>query len=121
MHRFTSDARGSARIIIHSRWNSLTWRHCLAISGQGIFDAATSVGPPAQAGRSCASASVERGVFYPMMSDGCALSRSDAEQASGSDRWSECVNFDEMFKTYDYFLLPSAQIFSFDADVHWPQ
>jgi hypothetical protein len=30
------------------------------------------------------------------------------------------VSFDEMFKTYDYFLLPSADVFPFDADVHWP-
>ena len=27
----------------------------------------------------------------------------------------------KLFERYDYLALPSAQVFPFDADLHWPQ
>ena len=26
-----------------------------------------------------------------------------------------------MFEKYDYFIVPTAQLFPFDAEIHWPQ
>ena len=33
--------------------------------------------------------------------------------------WYEALR--KLFETYDYLLLPSAQVFPFDADIHWPK
>ena len=33
--------------------------------------------------------------------------------------WYQAVR--RFFKTYDYFVLPTAQLFPFDADLHWPK
>jgi amidase len=51
---------------------------------------------------------------------GLRLSATDIYKAS-TNRSSFYQVIDRMFKTYDYFLFPSAQVFPFDADVHWPQ
>jgi amidase len=51
---------------------------------------------------------------------GLRLSAMDAYKAS-ANRSSFYQVINRMFKTYDYLLLPTAQVFPFDADVHWPQ
>ena len=51
---------------------------------------------------------------------GLRLSATDVYKAS-VNRSSFYQVIDRIFKTYDYLLLPSAQVFPFDADVHWPQ
>jgi amidase len=51
---------------------------------------------------------------------GLRLSATDVYKAS-ANRSSFYQVINRMFKTYDYLLLPSAQVFPFDADVHWPQ
>jgi amidase len=51
---------------------------------------------------------------------GLRLSASDVYKAS-ANRSSFYQVINRMFKTYDYLLLPSAQVFPFDANIHWPQ
>ncbi len=51
---------------------------------------------------------------------GLRLSARDVYKASVS-RSSFYQVINHMFKTYDYLLMPSAQVFPFDAEVHWPQ
>jgi amidase len=51
---------------------------------------------------------------------GLRLSATDVYQAS-ANRSSFYQVINRMFETYDFFLLPSAQVFPFAADVHWPQ
>jgi amidase len=51
---------------------------------------------------------------------GLRLSAAEVYQAS-ANRSSFYQVINRMFKTYDYFLLPSAQVFPFAADVHWPR
>ena len=41
----------------------------------------------------------------------------DASVARSS--WYQAVR--KFFERYDYFVLPSAQVFPFDAEVHWPK
>jgi len=51
---------------------------------------------------------------------GLSLSARDAYTASlGRAAWYGALN--KMFQRYDYLLLPSAQVFPFDATVHWPE
>ncbi len=51
---------------------------------------------------------------------GFRLSAADVYKAS-VNRSSFYQVTNRLFKTYDYLLLPSAQVFPFDANVHWPQ
>jgi amidase len=51
---------------------------------------------------------------------GLRLSAMDAYKAS-ANRSSLYQVINRLFTTYDYLLLPTAQVFPFDADVHWPQ
>jgi amidase len=51
---------------------------------------------------------------------GLRLNAAEVYQAS-ANRSSFYQVINRMFKTYDYFLLPSAQVFPFAADVHWPR
>jgi amidase len=51
---------------------------------------------------------------------GLRLSATEIYKASAT-RSSFYQVINRMFKTYDYFLLPSAQVFPFEAEVHWPQ
>jgi amidase len=51
---------------------------------------------------------------------GLKLSGLDVYKASGArSGWYEAMR--KLFERYDYLLLPSAQVFPFDADVHWPK
>lgn len=50
---------------------------------------------------------------------GLSLSALDISRAAAErTAWYEAVL--EMFETYDYLLAPSAQVFPFDAALHWP-
>ena len=51
---------------------------------------------------------------------GLALNASDVYNAS-ADRsaWYQAVS--NLFTKYDFFVLPSAQVFPFDAGIHWPK
>ena len=50
---------------------------------------------------------------------GLKLSAYDITAASVTrTEWYQAVR--RFFKTYDYFVLPTAQLFPFDADLHWP-
>jgi ureidomalonase len=50
---------------------------------------------------------------------GIPLSALDVSRAAQArNRWYEAVL--ELFETYDFVVGPSAQVFPFDADVHWP-
>jgi amidase len=51
---------------------------------------------------------------------GLRLSATDVYKAS-VNRSSFYQVINRLFRTYDYLLLPAAQVFPFDADVHWPQ
>ncbi|NBA96410.1 amidase [Pseudomonas sp. R5(2019)] len=51
---------------------------------------------------------------------GLNLSAADVYQAS-VDRSDWYRALAKLFECYDYLLLPSAQMFPFDADVHWPR
>ena len=51
---------------------------------------------------------------------GLKLSALDAYQASAA-RSDYYRAISKLFSTYDYLLLPSAQVFAFDASVHWPK
>ena len=51
---------------------------------------------------------------------GLRLSAMDAYQAS-IKRSSFYQVINRMFETYDYYLLPSAQVFPFGAEIHWPK
>ncbi len=51
---------------------------------------------------------------------GLKLSALDAYEASAS-RSEFYRAMSKLFDTYDYLLLPSAQVFPFDASVHWPK
>ncbi|KAL7468923.1 hypothetical protein ACHAXS_009182 [Conticribra weissflogii] len=35
------------------------------------------------------------------------------------EEWSSCI--DELFQTYDYLVLPSSQVYPFDASLDWPK
>ena len=51
---------------------------------------------------------------------GLKLSAYDITAASVvRTEWYQAVR--RFFKTYDYFVLPTAQLFPFDADLHWPK
>jgi len=51
---------------------------------------------------------------------GLKLSAFDIAAASGvRTEWYHAVR--RFFETYDYFILPSAQLFPFDVDLHWPR
>jgi Asp-tRNA(Asn)/Glu-tRNA(Gln) amidotransferase A subunit family amidase len=51
--------------------------------------------------------------------NGLRLSALDLTKAADvRDRWYRAVV--KLFDTYDFILAPSAQVFPFDADVHWP-
>jgi amidase len=50
---------------------------------------------------------------------GLALSALDVYEASKTrSAWYQTVR--RLFETYDVLVLPTAQVFPFDADVHWP-
>ncbi len=51
---------------------------------------------------------------------GLKLTALDVYKASvARSSWYEALH--TLFETYDYLLLPSAQVFPFDADIHWPK
>jgi len=51
---------------------------------------------------------------------GLKLSAFDIAAASGvRTEWYHAVR--RFFETYDYFILPTAQLFPFDVDLHWPR
>jgi amidase len=51
---------------------------------------------------------------------GLKLSAFDITAASGvRTEWYHAVR--RFFETYDYFILPTAQLFPFDVDLHWPR
>jgi ureidomalonase len=51
---------------------------------------------------------------------GIPLTALDISRANeGRNRWYEAVV--KLLETYDYILAPSAQVFPFDANVHWPK
>ncbi len=51
---------------------------------------------------------------------GLELSALDVTKAATArDEWYAAVV--KMFETYDYILAPSAQVFPFDKDIHWPK
>jgi amidase len=51
---------------------------------------------------------------------GLKLSAFDITAASGvRTEWYHAVR--RFFETYDYFVLPTAQLFPFDVDLHWPR
>ena len=51
---------------------------------------------------------------------GLKLTALDVYKASvARSSWYEALC--TLFETYDYLLLPSAQVFPFDADIHWPK
>jgi amidase len=50
---------------------------------------------------------------------GARLSADEVSEASaGRSAWYQAAR--RFFDKYDYFLLPSAQVFAFDASTHWP-
>jgi amidase len=51
---------------------------------------------------------------------GLRLSAMDVYRAS-ANRTSVYQAANRLFKTYDYLLLPTSQVFPFAADLHWPQ
>jgi amidase len=51
---------------------------------------------------------------------GLQLSAMDVYRAS-ANRSAVYQAADQLFKDYDYLLLPTAQVFPFAVDVHWPQ
>lgn len=51
---------------------------------------------------------------------GLALTASDVYNAS-ADRSEWYGNVANLFSQYDYLVLPSAQVFPFDAKIHWPR
>ena len=52
--------------------------------------------------------------------EGLALSASDVYKASADrSEWYRTVA--KLFSQYDYLVLPSAQVFPFDAKIHWPK
>ncbi len=51
---------------------------------------------------------------------GRTLTASDIYDASvNRSKWYQAIA--ALFKTYDYLMLPSAQVFPFDAEIHWPK
>lgn len=51
---------------------------------------------------------------------GGALSTADVNSARQvREQWRACVN--ELFSRYDYLLMPTAQVYPFQAEAHWPK
>jgi amidase len=90
-------------------WDTwLTWRHWLV--GGGLVDLYND---PAKRARMKPEAQweVERGL---------ELSAIDVYKASvARSAWYQAVR--TMFESYDYLALPTAQLFPFDAETHWPK
>lgn len=52
--------------------------------------------------------------------NGLKLSARDVSRASmGRTAWYQ--SFRKLLESYEFFLLPSAQLFAFDAKTHWPK
>jgi amidase len=90
-------------------WQTLlTIRHWLNVAGLGAFYA-----DPAKRAKLKPEAQWE-------VEGGLGLTGADVANAfAARTQWYEAVR--KLFVRFDYLLIPSAQVFPFDADVHWPK